>query len=37
MTDWQGKALDLDSDGRVVAGGDPALAAAARARLTPAP
>jgi inositol-phosphate phosphatase/L-galactose 1-phosphate phosphatase/histidinol-phosphatase len=37
MTDWQGKALDLASDGRVVAAGDPALAAAARARLAPRP
>jgi inositol-phosphate phosphatase / L-galactose 1-phosphate phosphatase / histidinol-phosphatase len=34
ITDWQGGALDLDSDGRVVAAGDPKLAAAARARLT---
>jgi inositol-phosphate phosphatase/L-galactose 1-phosphate phosphatase/histidinol-phosphatase len=33
MTDWQGKALDLASDGRVVAAGDPALAQTARAVL----
>ncbi len=33
ITDWQGRALDLASDGRVVAGGDPGLAAAARAIL----
>jgi inositol-phosphate phosphatase/L-galactose 1-phosphate phosphatase/histidinol-phosphatase len=30
ITDWQGRALDLASDGRVVACGDPALAAPAR-------
>jgi len=34
ITDWQGRALDLASDGRVVACGDPALAAPARALLT---
>ncbi len=34
MTDWQGKALDLGSDGKVVACGDPRLAAATRARLS---
>jgi inositol-phosphate phosphatase / L-galactose 1-phosphate phosphatase / histidinol-phosphatase len=34
LTDWQGGALDLNSDGRVVACGDPTLAAAARARLS---
>jgi inositol-phosphate phosphatase / L-galactose 1-phosphate phosphatase / histidinol-phosphatase len=33
MTDWQGRALDLAADGRVIASGDPKLAAAARARL----
>jgi inositol-phosphate phosphatase/L-galactose 1-phosphate phosphatase/histidinol-phosphatase len=33
MTDWQGNALDLGSDGRVVACGDPALAREARAVL----
>jgi inositol-phosphate phosphatase / L-galactose 1-phosphate phosphatase / histidinol-phosphatase len=33
ITDWQGGALDLASDGRVIAAGDPALAALARARL----
>ncbi|HKW53420.1 MAG TPA: histidinol-phosphatase [Stellaceae bacterium] len=33
ITDWQGGALDLNSDGRVVACGDPTLAAVARARL----
>jgi inositol-phosphate phosphatase/L-galactose 1-phosphate phosphatase/histidinol-phosphatase len=33
ITDWQGRALDLASDGRVVAAGDPRLGAAARARL----
>ncbi len=33
ITDWQGRALDLGSDGRVVASGDPGLAAAARAML----
>jgi inositol-phosphate phosphatase/L-galactose 1-phosphate phosphatase/histidinol-phosphatase len=33
ITDWQGRPLGLASDGRVVASGDPALAAAARARL----
>ncbi len=33
ITDWQGRALDLGSDGRVVACGDPALAAPARALL----
>jgi inositol-phosphate phosphatase/L-galactose 1-phosphate phosphatase/histidinol-phosphatase len=30
MTDWQGKALDFHSDGRVVASGDQALASKAR-------
>lgn len=30
ITDWQGKPLDLDSDGRVVAGGDKGLAEKAR-------
>jgi inositol-phosphate phosphatase/L-galactose 1-phosphate phosphatase/histidinol-phosphatase len=34
ITDWQGRALDLASDGRVIACGDPALAPAARAALT---
>jgi histidinol-phosphatase len=34
ITDWQGRALDLASDGRVVAAGDPALAATARTVLT---
>jgi inositol-phosphate phosphatase/L-galactose 1-phosphate phosphatase/histidinol-phosphatase len=33
ITDWQGGALDLRSDGRVVAAGDAKLAAAARAKL----
>jgi inositol-phosphate phosphatase / L-galactose 1-phosphate phosphatase / histidinol-phosphatase len=33
VTDWQGGALDLRSDGRVVAAGDTTLAAAARAAL----
>ncbi len=33
MTDWQGKALSLHSDGRVAACGDPRLAEAARAKL----
>jgi inositol-phosphate phosphatase/L-galactose 1-phosphate phosphatase/histidinol-phosphatase len=33
ITDWQGRALDLNSDGRVVAAGDATLAAAARAKL----
>ena len=33
ITDWQGRALDLGSDGRVIACGDPGLAAAARATL----
>lgn len=33
MSDWAGEALSLRSDGRVVAAGDPALAAAARAAL----
>jgi len=33
MTDWQGKPLGLDSDGRVLAAGDPTLAAKARAVL----
>lgn len=30
LTDWQGKPLDLNSDGRVIAAGDQALASAAR-------
>jgi len=34
ITDWQGKALSLHSDGRVAASGDPRLAEAARAKLT---
>lgn len=33
MTDWQGKALDLHSDGRVVAAGDPRIHEQALARL----
>ncbi len=33
ITDWQGKALSLHSDGRVAACGDPHLAEAARAKL----
>jgi inositol-phosphate phosphatase / L-galactose 1-phosphate phosphatase / histidinol-phosphatase len=33
MTDWDGRALELGSDGRVIASGDPTLAAAARALL----
>ncbi len=33
ITDWQGKALSLHSDGRVAACGDPRLAEAARAKL----
>ena len=33
MSDWAGEVLSLCSDGRVVAAGDPALAAAARAAL----
>jgi inositol-phosphate phosphatase/L-galactose 1-phosphate phosphatase/histidinol-phosphatase len=33
ITDWQGRALDLAADGRVIACGDPALAAPARALL----
>jgi len=33
ITDWQGKALSLHSDGRVAASGDPRLAEAARAKL----
>jgi inositol-phosphate phosphatase / L-galactose 1-phosphate phosphatase / histidinol-phosphatase len=33
ITDWQGEPLGLASDGKVIACGDPALAAAARARL----
>ena len=36
ITDWQGRALDIASDGRVLAAGDPALAAAAREKLTAA-
>jgi inositol-phosphate phosphatase/L-galactose 1-phosphate phosphatase/histidinol-phosphatase len=34
ITDWQGRPLGLASDGKVIASGDPTLAAAARARLT---
>jgi inositol-phosphate phosphatase/L-galactose 1-phosphate phosphatase/histidinol-phosphatase len=34
ITDWQGVPLGLASDGKVLACGDPTLAAAARARLT---
>lgn len=34
ITDWQGNALDLDADGRVVAAGEARLAAAAREILT---
>jgi len=34
MTDWQGRALDLAADGRVIACGDPALAPLARRMLT---
>jgi inositol-phosphate phosphatase/L-galactose 1-phosphate phosphatase/histidinol-phosphatase len=34
ITDWQGAPLGLASDGKVLACGDPTLAAAARARLT---
>jgi inositol-phosphate phosphatase / L-galactose 1-phosphate phosphatase / histidinol-phosphatase len=34
ITDWQGHALGIESDGRVVAAGDPALGQAARAVLT---
>jgi inositol-phosphate phosphatase/L-galactose 1-phosphate phosphatase/histidinol-phosphatase len=33
LTDWQGGALDLQAEGRVIACGDPALAPAARALL----
>jgi len=33
MSDWRGETLTIQSDGRVVAAGDPALAEAARARL----
>jgi inositol-phosphate phosphatase / L-galactose 1-phosphate phosphatase / histidinol-phosphatase len=33
ITDWQGRILDLNSDGRVVAAGDAGIAAAARATL----
>ncbi len=33
ITDWQGRALDLAADGRVIACGDPALAAPTRALL----
>src|SRR5216683_2082242 len=33
ITDWQGRALDLRSEGRVVAAGDAKLAGAARAKL----
>ena len=35
MTDWQGRALTLRSDGRVIASGDPRLLAKARAILAP--
>jgi inositol-phosphate phosphatase / L-galactose 1-phosphate phosphatase / histidinol-phosphatase len=34
IADWRGAPLDLNSDGRVIAAGDPALAAQARAVLT---
>jgi inositol-phosphate phosphatase/L-galactose 1-phosphate phosphatase/histidinol-phosphatase len=34
IVDWQGRALDLGSDGRVIAAGDKRLAAAAQAALT---
>lgn len=37
MTDWQGKALGLQSDGRVLACGDPRLASAARGLLASRP
>ncbi len=37
ITDWQGNALGLTSDGRVIAAGDPGLAAQARAVLAAAP
>jgi len=37
MTDWQGKPLGLASDGRVLACGDPGLAAAARGLLAGSP
>jgi inositol-phosphate phosphatase/L-galactose 1-phosphate phosphatase/histidinol-phosphatase len=37
ITDWQGNALGLRSDGRVIAAGDPVLAAQARALLAAAP
>ena len=30
MTDWQGHELNIQSDGRVIAAGDPAIALAAR-------
>jgi inositol-phosphate phosphatase / L-galactose 1-phosphate phosphatase / histidinol-phosphatase len=33
VTDWQGRALDLGSDGRIIACGDPSLAAPTRALL----
>jgi fructose-1,6-bisphosphatase/inositol monophosphatase family enzyme len=33
LTDWDGRALDLGSDGRVIAAGNPALAAASRIAL----
>jgi inositol-phosphate phosphatase/L-galactose 1-phosphate phosphatase/histidinol-phosphatase len=33
MTDWQGRALDLGADGKVIACGDPALASLARRML----
>ena len=35
MTDWQGKPLDLNSDGRVIAAGDQAIAEKVRALLNP--
>lgn len=34
VTDWHGRPLDFRSDGRVIAAGDPRLAAVARARLS---
>jgi fructose-1,6-bisphosphatase/inositol monophosphatase family enzyme len=37
MTDWQGQALGLASDGRVLACGDPRLAGAARGLLASRP
>ena len=35
MTDWRGEPLGLESDGRVVAAGDPRVHAAALADLVP--